>query len=54
MGRPRKSAPSEIPAEEESREVPDEEPARTMEPEPVPAGAFSQSDAAREVLDVRY
>ncbi len=54
MGRPKKSAPAHVEPEDASQEIPDEEPARTLEPEPIPKGAVSQTDAARAAIDAGY
>ncbi len=54
MGRPKKSVPAPVEPEDESQETPDEEPARTIEPGPIPQGAVSQTDAARAALDAGY
>ena len=60
MGRPKKSAPKHVEPEEESQEIPEEEPAAVIEPEEedetgaLPAGAVSQTDAARGALDKGY
>ncbi len=54
MGRPKKSAPAHIEPEFDSQDVPDEEAARTLEPNPLPNGVVSQTDAARAALDAGY
>src|SRR4051812_27855810 len=54
VGRPKKSVPAHVEPEDESQEAPEEEPARTLEPGPLPRGAVSESDAARAALDASY
>jgi hypothetical protein len=54
MGRPKKSIPQHVEPDFERQEVPDEELARTLEPDPLPKGAVSQSDAARAALDAGH
>jgi hypothetical protein len=54
MGRPKKSVAAVVEAEDEVQESPDEEPDQVLEPEPLPKGAVSQSDAARAALDAGY
>jgi hypothetical protein len=48
MGRPKKSAPKHVESEDASQEVPDEEPARVLEPAPV--ATMSKADACRAAL----
>ena len=51
MGRPKKSLPAHVEPEDESQETPDEEPARTLEPQPVAAqSSMSKADACRAAL----
>ena len=66
LGRPKKSAPAHVEPEFESQELPDEEPAAVIEPDPgdepqdagepgpIPRGAVSQTDAARAAMDAGY